>query len=128
MPVATPLEIEQRITAVHAVTAWISIKHEQGQGVTEADAAHSSLLDWLLAGNEPLPNPPPVLYSRPNHRLALGEPCKLMDPPADFLGGKVLIAGNSQWKWFSKKDGTLKHLPSGDIYHWDEETNVIRKV
>ena len=119
--------IEERLDIQQAVATWIRIKHEEGQGVTEADASHSSLLHWLLAGNQPLPKPPPVIHSRPCHQLALGEPCHLHEAPSDFED-KVLIAGNLSWKWVSKEDGTLEHLPTGDIYQWGGETNTLQKV
>jgi hypothetical protein len=51
-------EVEQIGWIKRQVARWLQIKEEAGQTVHWPDADHSSLLERLLRGNEPLPEPP----------------------------------------------------------------------
>lgn len=39
--------------------------------VRATSRSHSALLSWLMDGNDPLPEPPPVMFSHPCHRMAV---------------------------------------------------------
>jgi hypothetical protein len=64
---------EKRVA--HAVVRWLQIKlqfeerYDPLRGPTLADVDHSSLLQRLLDGKEPLPVPPPKQYSYPAYHL-----------------------------------------------------------
>jgi hypothetical protein len=59
---------------------------------------HSALLRWLLAGNQPLPHPPPVRFSQPDHEMAVTGTCTAVEvwvfegkPIVDQYGGWTLV-------------------------------------
>ena len=60
------------------IRLWLEIREQEGYELPKTgsdfdmEADHSlrgGLLGWLVAGNKPLPNPPPVSFSRPWHDL-----------------------------------------------------------
>ena len=59
--------------AIQAVTAWVMYRdrHEGDWRMGVADPSHSSLLQRLLSGEEPLPHPPIRSFSYPNIELTL---------------------------------------------------------
>ncbi len=61
--------------AISAFSKWVDFKkyRRTKNEVTPASISHSSLLEWLLQGNEILEYPPPRLYSYPDHALACGQ-------------------------------------------------------
>jgi len=116
------LDNEQISFTVQAMETYIAILEQEGhRPPATPDPCHSSLLRWLLEGNEPLPKPPPCLMSRPRHDLATGSVIKLMDPPI-----RTLIAQNERWKWEDIRIGLVRHLPSDTLYRWDEKENTIQ--
>jgi len=124
------LSEEQVLFAINQVERWLLIKEDNNKGTFPPDPSHSSLLHWLFSGNEPLPKPPPVLWSRPCHRLANGEEIQLDESPRDITIGEkqhVVIAQNSNWVWHDKEKGLLLHEPSGEIYQITVDNKLSKK-
>ena len=120
---------EQAMFAMAQVGEWLRIKEQQKQQANSPDATHSSLLHWLLTGHEALDKPPPVVFSRPHHRLAMGETIRLDNPPLRIPGeNSTLIAQSDQWTWIDPDQGLLKHKPSGVMYQYDDNEGTLRKV
>ena len=110
--------------AVEAVERWLSVLHsEEHDPPRPPDPSHSSLLWWLLHGNEPLPHPPPVFYSRPDHGVELGEERRVRLMEIEHEGmreivGSVAVNQGTQWE-VVERDGdtwTLRWPPSGTLY------------
>ncbi len=61
---------------------------------------HSSLIHWINEGNEPLPEPPPIRFSRPDHNAVVDK--KFTPLEVWVLGGEgpepKLIVDQSRWK------------------------------
>lgn len=83
----TPLTEEQTKFVLKAFGQYLDVWEREldGRLPTSVDAAHSALLPWLLAGYEPLPVPPPKLYSRPCHSL-------------DAFPGNAKVRVDKPWK------------------------------
>ena len=71
----TELTKEQIGFAIKAMSRYIRILEEQKKrSPTPADIDHSALLNRLLSGKEPLPEPPPLFFGYPAYQLEEGEP------------------------------------------------------
>lgn len=73
---------EEQIKTLEAVCTWIETAAKAGVDVFKggpmqfrANMWHSSLLNRLLSGRQPLAEPPPIRYSYPNYELAEGQEC-----------------------------------------------------
>lgn len=66
----------RRFFVLRAIATWLKLMEARAGkpydfSRVEIDMEHSSLLWWLFHGNEPLPYPPPLRMSRPDHAMAL---------------------------------------------------------
>ena len=99
---------------------------DEGKGQPRGvDVDHSALIYWLLEGNDPLPQPPPIRYSRPDHRLGRGDKVEIHDFRED--NGRIIIDQNGNWMWADKDQGIVKFKLTGDLYLYTRE-KATRKV
>ena len=65
-----PLTRAQVFWALDRYYAWRRFWYEtHGREPNVIDMTKSCLLTWMLMGNDPLPLPPPVMHSAPNHEM-----------------------------------------------------------
>lgn len=64
---------KEEIRVLGCVKRWLDIKNRnRGDMITSADVDHSALLNRLLDGKEPLPEPPPLMNSYPDYNAVEG--------------------------------------------------------
>ena len=85
---------DEKLKLIDATARWVFLKLEHEKDATPekilatlyADAWHSSLLQRLLAGKEPLPVPPPTAYSYPWYSLIEEGEATLHESGVNFWG------------------------------------------
>lgn len=103
---------------------------DRAMRVLLGNASHSALLAWLMAGNDPLPEPPPVLFSSPCHSMVVqGHREGWFDAWLDDRGHVYL--GQRPWAIIRElpdgsrlvrptrsveRDGEWIHEPYGDVW------------
>jgi hypothetical protein len=75
---------EAREAVLHAVELWLAVQEREhpGRRVRSADVRTSSLLRWILDGNEPLAEPPPRIEGRLDHLIGAGAARRIRAPEA----------------------------------------------
>lgn len=97
-----PTEYELRLEGVYKVIEWMQVRNREGLADHDADGLkcdlqHSSLIHWLCLGKEPLPERPPVRFSRPDHQAAVDGRFTLMIAPRLIHNG-YLNVDQEAWK------------------------------
>jgi hypothetical protein len=94
-----------------ATIAWCRILHENGDGwPSDADVDHSALLNRLLDGKAPLPEPPPLSFSYPWYELVdtgAADAFRVFEPAvamAEALGPDHLVINQSR-EWIIRDRG-----------------------
>ena len=110
--------------AQRTVSEWLRLCEENGRGSRAVDSDHSALLYYMLKGNKPFVEPPPVMYSYPCYSLAEGKRTRVLDlRNCDWDTKKrVSVGQNPQWVWEDEDKFLLKYLPTGDLYQFEEAT------
>lgn len=117
----TPLIKEQIGFAIKAMSKYIRILEEQKKrSPTPADIDHSALLNRLLSGKEPLPEPPPLFYGYPCYGLEEGEQIVVGSLFHDRSNNRVVINQNRDWEpeteLGSENTGVVVYVPTGKKY------------
>jgi len=104
-----PLTNAQKTWIVDRVGQWLVVSGHDTNG--DAEASHSSLLWRLLSGEEPLPDPPPTYFRRPDYELAEGRPtlCEIS------CHGDTLVV-NQDGRWERLTVCLLRFKPSRQVY------------
>ena len=122
-------EVDEALYGVVEIYLNILEKH-QGQTTfkkrpLESQLLHSSLIQRLLAGKPPLPNPPPTTFSRPWYGLienGKGDVLKLHVWEHDPT--KVMINQDDNWTVLKRHSSHLYHL---EHLHWPGDRWEARK-
>lgn len=136
----TPLTDEQIGFAIKAMSRYISILEEQRKpSPTRADVDHSALLNRLLSGKEPLPEPPPLFYGYPAYLLEEGEP-NVAKVHCDKTTGRIIINQGGGWQAETKlgddntgvviykRTGNKYLLYQGSYQAWTLQENKTRAM
>jgi len=93
---------------INAVKRWLAIRGKPGDSQIAADIDHSALLKRLLAGQEPLPQPPPRALSSPWYDLIETGHGTAMDVVEyTTTPGMLSVNQSGQWKIVEKRaDGS----------------------
>lgn len=69
---------------------------------------HSSLVYWLVEGNEPLEHPPPKYMSRPWHDLIADGEGVILDKPFQMMpgSGRWVIGQDARWTLIEEREGS----------------------
>lgn len=133
-----------RWEGVKAVWEWYRVKEDWDRNPVPnsaqsliVDTEHSSLLRWLLKGNEPFDVPPPVIMSRPAHEMVRQGEGKVYNFSDQFslienglnVGGHPWViqekVGDSKWiaSWtYTDLEGERHVHPSQWLIEPDPET------
>lgn len=94
--------INEETRVLRAVGEWLTVLMEVGHRMpTASDVDHSALLQRLLNGKPPLPEPPPRSFSYPWYSLIEDGSGKAeVREISDWLGGDgtILIINQSRWE------------------------------
>ncbi len=112
---------EQIGFAIKAMSSYTRILEEQKKGSpTPADIDHSALLNRLLSGKEPFPEPPPLFYGYPCYELEEGEQVVVGSIFHDRPNNRVAINQSRDWEpeteLGSENTGVVVHIPTGKKY------------
>jgi len=99
--------------AIQAFLRWLEIREAWGApfpkylGQLRADADHSALLQRLLEGKDPFPEPPPRSHSYPNYNLlerGFDDPLQVyeLEDEDENEGMPVLVIDQAIWKIVEK--------------------------
>jgi hypothetical protein len=100
---------------LNCVRRWLRIRNAAGDPQLIADIDHSALLERLLDGQEPLPEPPPRAYSYPWY--ALIERGELQVDDVSDLATHIVIC---QHRWEIERraeDGSIR-VQAGATHAW----------
>jgi hypothetical protein len=130
-----PTDAQLRLEGAYKVVEWMRVRNQEGHGSYDVDGLkcdldHSALLHWLCHGNEPLPERPPVRFSRPDHRAAQ---TGRFDPRSvDLWPGQPssLIVDQESWKLLETKGPeewmAAHRVKSGNDSAWSAPWSIRR--
>jgi len=77
-----------------------------------------------------LPSPPPIRFSRPDHKLASGISVELASYPEDSIReeGGIVIDQCGAWRWKDRESRTIEFVPTGEIYQLSGEKTLTKVI